>query len=78
MAHLYVHPAITSKPLLIEAIEEETGLTAIADGHRARLVAPLTGRAARRRSSIEQRAGRLFVVGPCTQPGRGDLPGRPQ
>lgn len=40
MADIYIHPAITSSPGLVRALEERLGIRAVVEGKRVRLVGP--------------------------------------
>ncbi|HCZ48401.1 MAG TPA: hypothetical protein DCZ11_05305 [Gammaproteobacteria bacterium] len=73
MADIYVHPTITSNPLGVTRLQQATGLHAVAQGHRVRLVAPPAAR-----GGIEQRGNRLFVVHGGAGARGEDPPGRPQ
>ena len=69
--NIYAHPAITTSPEYIWAIQERLGLRAVVEGRRVRLVGEpqWSGRPAP--AAVEQRAGSLFVVG-----GDGESDGR--
>lgn len=61
--NIYAHPAITTSPEYIWALQERLGLRAVVEGRRVRLVGEprWSGRPAP--AAVEQRAGVLFVIG---------------
>lgn len=61
MADIYVHPTITSNPLGVTRLQQATGLRAIVQGHRVRLVGTPRQPGPH---GIEQRGRFLFAVGP--------------
>ena len=79
MSNIYAHPTMTSSPDLVQALQERLGLRAIVQGSRVQLVnTPPRWRYRTAPRGTEQRARSLFVVSPCAEQRREDLPGRPQ
>lgn len=79
MSDIYAHPAITSSPELILALQERLGLRAIIQGHRVRLVSiPPSWRYRSAPRGIEQRGHALVVVSHCADQLRDGPQGRPQ
>ena len=58
MTTIYAHPALTTTPDDIRALQERLGLCAVIEGRRVRLVGTPQWRRRPTPADIEQRAGR--------------------
>ncbi len=61
MGEILVHPAITTTPELIWALQERLGLRAVVDGRRVRLIG-MPRWCGRPPVAAERRAGMLFLL----------------